>query len=417
MGVQMAYDSGDTAWVFACTALVMLLVVGIALFHAGMGRARASLTAIMLVVASTIAVSVAWVFVGFSLAYGPDSWSGLFGSLEHAGLVGIASSPEFAQLSIPPIGLALFHMTVALVAAAILTGVAVDRMKFGAMLAFMTAWSILVYPTVAHWALGQDGWLTEWGVLDFGSGTLVGLTVGASALALTLVLGPRRSVLAGHATTPHSLPLALAGAGLVWVGWIGVTAGSALEAGGVAASAALATHVAAVGGTMGWLLVQKRLTGVVTASGAAWGGIAGLAAITPAAGYLDPFASIFLGFVAGVTCVLLAAVWRSRRADDPLGAARVHGVSAALGMVFVGLFGRLIVGADTEPVGALLAGDPVLLGKQFVAIVAVCTFAFVASWLIAFAVRAATGLRVTPDAEESGIDQAQLSEVAYGERD
>jgi Amt family ammonium transporter len=416
MGDQMAYDSGDSAWVFACTALVMLLVVGIALFHSGMGRVKSSLTAIMLVAGSTMAVSVAWVFVGFSLAYGPDSWSGLFGSLEHAGLVGIAASPEFAQLSIPPIGLALFHMTVALVAAAILTGVAIDRMKFGAMLAFMTAWSILVYPTVAHWALGQDGWLKEWGVLDFGSGTLVGLTAGASALALTLVLGPRRTVLAGKEPRPHSLPLALAGAGLIWVGWIGVTAGSALEAGGVAASAALATHVAAVGGTMGWLLVEKRMTGVVTASGAAWGGIAGLAAITPAAGYLDPFASIFLGFVAGVTCVLLAAVWR-RRIDDPLGAARVHGISAALGMVFVGLFGRLIVGADTEPVGALLAGDPMLLGKQVVAIVAVCAFAFLSSWLIAFAVRAAAGLRVSPEAEESGIDAAQLGEGAYGHDD
>ena len=412
----MAYDSGDSAWVFACTALVMLLVVGIALFHSGMGRAKASLTAIMLVAGSTMAVSVAWVFAGFSLAYGPDSWSGLIGSLEHAGLVGIAGSSEFAQLSIPPIGLALFHMTVALVAAAILTGVAIDRMKFGAMLAFMTAWSLLVYPTVAHWALGQNGWLKEWGVLDFGSGTLVGLTAGASALALTLVLGPRRTVLAGQETRAHSLPLALGGAGLIWVGWIGVTAGSALEAGGVAASAALATHVAAVGGTMGWLLVEKRMTGVVTASGAAWGGIAGLAAITPAAGYLDPFASIFLGFVAGVTCVLLVSVWR-RRVDDPLGAARVHGVSAALGMLFVGLFGRLIVGSETEPVGALLAGDPVLLGKQVAAIVAVCAFAFLASWLIAFGVRAATGLRVSPDAEESGIDAAQLGEGAYGEDD
>jgi Amt family ammonium transporter len=308
-------------------------------------------------------------------------------------------------------------MTVALVAAAILSGVVVDRMKFGATLAFMTAWSILVYPTVAHWALGQDGWLTEWGVLDFGSGTLVGLTVGASALALTLVLGPRRTVLAGQAPAPHNLPLALAGAGLVWVGWIGVTAGSALEAGGVAASAALATHVAAVGGIMGWLLVEKRVSGSVTAAGAAWGGIAGLAAITPAAGYLDPFASIFLGFVAGVTCVLLAAVWRSRRVDDPLGAARVHGISAALGMVFVGLFGRLIVGESTEPVGALLVGDPVLLGKQVVAIAAVCAFAFLASWIIAFGVRATTGLRVTPDAEESGIDMAQLGEGAYQDRD
>lgn len=413
----MLYDSGDTAWVFACTALVMLLVVGLGLFHAGMGRSRAALSAIMHVVAAGIAVSVAWVFVGFSLAYGPDSWSGLVGSLDHAGLVGIANSPEFSRLSIPPIGLALFHLMVALVAAAILTGVAADRMRVGAMLAFVAAWSVLVYPTVAHWALGQDGWLVNWGVLDFGSGTLVGLTAGSSALALTLVLGPRRTVLNGERPRPHSLPLALAGAGLVWAGWIGISAGSALEAGGVAASAALATHAAAIGGVMGWLLVEKRVTGAATASGAAWGGIAGLAAITPAAGYLDPFASVFLGFVAGVVGVLLAAVWSHRRADDPMGAMRVHGVSAAMGMLFVGLFGRLIVGADTEPIGAILAGQPALLGKQVVAILAVCSFSFVGSWVIAAVVRAVTGLRVTPDAEESGIDLAQLGESAYPEAD
>jgi len=409
-----AYDSGDTAWVFACTALVLLLVVGLALFHAGMARSRNALSVMLLAVAAVIVVSVAWVFVGFSLAYGPDSFHGLLGSLEHAGLVGIAASPEFAQLSIPPIAVALFHLTVALVAAVIVTGVAAERMKFGAMIAFMLPWSILVYPTVAHWVLGQDGWLVEWGALDFGSGTLVGITAGASALALTLVLGPRRGMAEGE-LRPHNVPLALGGVGLVWVGWIGITAGSALEAGGTAASAALATHVAAVGGLMGYLLLEKRLSGVVTATGAAWGALAGLAAITPAAGYLDPFAAIFLGFVAGTVTVLMATWWRKRRkADDPNGSVRVYGVSAALGMIFVGLFGRLIVGTETEPIGALLAGDLALLGKQVVAVLAIATFAFVASWLLAFAVRAFMGLRVSPETEELGLDLQQHGQNAYG---
>jgi len=372
---------------------------------------------LLLVVAAVIVASVAWVFVGFSLAYGPDSFHGLFGSLEHAGLVGIADSPEFSQLSIPPIAVALFHMTVALVAATVVTGVATERMKFGAMVAFMIPWSILVYPTVAHWVLGQDGWLAEWGVLDFGSGSLVGITAGASALALTLVLGPRRDI-SEKQHRPHNLPLALAGAGLAWVGWIGVTAGSALEAGGVAASAALATHVAAVGGLAGYLLLEKRLTGVVTASGAAWGALAGLAAITPAAGYLDPFAAIFLGFVAGTAGVLVTTWWKKwRRADDPNGAIRIHGASAALGMIFVGLFGRLIVGTETEPIGALLAGDLVLLGKQAVAVAAVAVFAFVATWFIAFAVRASMGLRVSPETEELGIDLHQHGQGAYSQSD
>lgn len=406
------YDSGDSAWVFACTALVLLLVVGLALFSAGMVRARNALNVILLVAASVGAMTVAWVLVGFSLAYGPDSWNGLLGSLDHAGLVAIASSAEFSQLSIPPIGLALFHLTVALVASVVVTVVAVERMKFSALLVFMLIWSVTVYPTAAHWVLGQDGWLADWGVLDFGSGTLIGVTSGASALALTIVLGRRRGINDAK-PTPHSLPLALGGAGLAWVGWIGVTAGSALEAGGVAASAALATHVAAVGGLAGAALVEKRVSGLVTASGAAWGALAGLAAITPGSGYLDPFASVLLGFVAGVATSLIIGSRRRVVVDDPLGSVRVFGLASVLGMVFVGLFGRLIVGADTEPMGVLLGGGAMLLVKQVVAVLAIAAFAFVASLIIAAALRAVMGLRVTPEAEDTGIDRQQHGESAY----
>jgi Amt family ammonium transporter len=381
-----------------------------------MVRSRNALNVIMLVAASSGAMTVAWVLVGFSLAYGPDSWSGLLGSLDHAGLVGIANSAEFSQLSIPPIGLAMFHLSVALVASVVVTVVAVERVKFGALLSFMLIWSVVVYPTAAHWVLGQDGWLANWGVLDFGSGTLIGVTSAASALALTLVMGRRRGINDAR-PVPHNLPLALGGAGLAWVGWIGVTAGSAFEAGGVAASAALATHVAAVGGLAGAILIEKRVSGVVTASGAAWGGLSGLAAITPAAGYLDPFASILLGFVAGVATSLIMSLRRKIVIDDPLGSVRVFGLASVLGMVFVGLFGRLIVGTDTEPVGALLGGSPALLGKQVVAVVAIAAFAFVASWIIAAALRAAMGLRVTPEAEDTSIDRHQHGESAYSIRD
>lgn len=409
------YDSGDTAWVFVCTVLVMLAVTGAALIHAGMVRRKSALHAIMLVAGAVGAVTVAWVLVGFSLAYGPDSGGGFIGGLTHAGLVDIAGNDEFSRLSIPPVALAMFHMTVAILAGAIVAGVAVERAKFGATLVFFLAWSVLVYPTVAHWVLGSGGWLREWGVLDFGSGTLVGVTAGASALALAIVLGPRReAALSGR---PHSLPLALLGGGLVWAGWVGLTAGSSLQAGGEAASAALATHVAAVGGLAGWTLLEKRIGGVVTASGALWGAVSGLAAITPAAGFLDPFASLLLGFSAGVIAVLLVRGVRRHRIDDPLGAFRVHGVSAAIGMVFVGLFGRLIVGAETEPVGAMFGGGAGLVGKQIVAVLAVAAFAFVGTIVIAFVVRAVMGLRVTPEAEDGGIDQHQHGENAYGEPD
>jgi Amt family ammonium transporter len=310
----------------------------------------------------------------------------------------------------------MFHLSVALVASVVVTVVAVERVKFGALLSFMLIWSVVVYPTAAHWVLGQDGWLANWGVLDFGSGTLIGVTSAASALALTLVMGRRRGINDAR-PVPHNLPLALGGAGLAWVGWIGVTAGSAFEAGGVAASAALATHVAAVGGLAGAILIEKRVSGVVTASGAAWGGLSGLAAITPAAGYLDPFASILLGFVAGVATSLIMSLRRKIVIDDPLGSVRVFGLASVLGMVFVGLFGRLIVGTDTEPVGALLGGSPALLGKQVVAVVAIAAFAFVASWIIAAALRAAMGLRVTPEAEDTSIDRHQHGESAYSIRD
>lgn len=409
------YDSGDTAWVFACTVMVMLTLVGIALFHAGQVRARAALHAIAIAAVAAGAMTVAWILVGFSLAYAPDAGAGLIGGLGHAGLADIATSAELARISIPPIGVALFHLSVGLVAATVLSGVAVERMRIGALLVFMLCWSVLVYPVVAHWVLGPDGWLWEWGVLDFGSGTLVGITAGASALGLTLVLGPRRERDESRGR-PYSLPLSLAGAGLVVAGWIGITAGSALAAGAVAASAALATVVAAVGGVTGWALIEKRTRSVISASGIAWGAVAGLLAITPAAGYLDPFASLLLGFVAGAVAMLLMRGVRTLRWDDPLGAVRVYGVSAILGMLFVGLFGRVIVGENTEPVGALYGGDAGLIGKQAVAVVAVAGFAFLVSWIIAAVVRASMGLRVSPRAEQDGIDWSELGEsVALGD--
>jgi len=406
------YDTGDTAWMIVCTALVLLMTPGLAIFYAGMVRSKHSLGMIMYNLAAIMAVSVTWVLVGFTIAFGPDTGAGLFGNLDHAGLAGLAESPVFSQLTFPPIAFAMFQMMVAVFAAAVMTGAAADRMKFGSMLVFLALWSIGVYPVIAHWAWGQGGWMAEWGVLDFAGGTVVQISAGASALALVLVLGPRREWPKTQ-MLPHNLPLTILGAGLLWFGWIGFNAGSALAANGIAASAALATHLSGVGGIAGWLLLEKRLSGKPTALGAASGAVAGLVAITPAAGYLDPFASLLLGFIAGGASYFAIKLKFRFRVDDSLDVVAVHYVGGVVGMLFLGFFARLIVGGGTEAVGLVNSGDATQLGKQAVAVVAASVFAFVASWIIAMALRAITGLRVTPEGEEQGLDFHQHGETAY----
>ncbi len=406
------YDTGDTAWMIVCTALVLLMTPGLAVFYAGMVRSKNALGMIMYNLSAIVAVSITWVLVGFSLAFGPDAFNGLVGNLDHAGLAGLTESALLSTLDFPPIAFAMFQMMFAVFTGALITGAAADRMKFGAMLAFLTIWSIAVYPVIAHWAWGPGGWMAEWGVLDFAGGTVVQICAGTSALALVLALGPRREW-PQTSMPPHNLPLTLLGAGLLWFGWIGFNAGSALSANGVAASAALATHLSGVGGIAGWLLLEKRLKGKPTALGAATGAIAGLVAITPAAGYLDPFASLLLGFIAGGTAYLALRVKFRFKFDDSLDVVAVHYVGGVVGMLFLGFFARLIVGNGTQGVGLLMGGDAVQLGKQLVAVLVATLFAFVASWIIAMALRAITGLRVTPEGEEQGLDFHQHGETAY----
>lgn len=406
------YDTGDTAWMIACAALVLLMIPGLAMFYAGRVRSQHSLGMIMYTFAAVMAVSITWVFVGFTIAFGPDAGKGLTGTLEHAGLAGLVDSPMLAHLSFPPIAFAFFHLAVAVFAGAIITGAVADRIKFGSMMAFLALWSVGVYPVIAHWAWGEGGWMNEWRVLDFAGGTVVQISAGASALALVFVLGPRLGWPSAP-TPPHNIPLTLLGAGLLWAGWMGLNAGFALGANGVAASAALATHLSGVAGIAGWMLLEKRLTGKASSTGAASGAVAGLVAITPAAGYLDPFASLLLGFVAGSAAYLALKLKGRLRVDDALDVVAVHYMAGVVGMLFLGFFARLIVGDDTNAVGLVNSGDALQLGKQAVAVVAVSAFAFVASWIIAVALRAIMGLRVTPEGEEQGLDLHQHGEIGY----
>jgi Amt family ammonium transporter len=406
------YDSGDTAWIILCTALVLLMTPSIATFYAGMVRSKHALGMMMYGLAAIVSVSITWVLLGFSLAFGPQALGGFVGNLHHAGLAGLSESSTFSALNVPPIAFATFTMMIAVVSAAIITGAAADRMKFGAMLSFLALWSVGVFPVIAHWVLADDGWLAQWGVLDFAGGSVVGVSAGASALALVLVLGPRRKW-QESSMRPHSLPLTLVGAALLWIGWLGLTAGSALSADGVAASAVLATHLAAVGAVAGWVLLEKRLTGSTSARGAVSGAIAGLVAVTPAAGFLDPFASLLLGFIAGGAAYLAMRIKFRFHFDDALDVVAVHLVSGTIGLLFVGLFAREIVSGGTVGVGLLSTGDASLLGKQAVAVLVVAAYSFVASAIIAMVLRAVMGLRVTPEGEEQGLDIAQHGEAAY----
>ena len=408
-------NPGGTAWLLLSTALVLAMTPAVVTFYAGRMRARHSVSMMMYGIAAVIAISLTWVFVGFSLAFGADAGGGFVGNLDHAGLANLAESSVALIADVPPVAFALFHVAAAIFAGGLIVGVGAERMKFGAMLAFLALWSVLVAPVVTNWTMAPEGWLAQWGVLDFAGGAVIGVGAGASALALSLVLGPRRAG-AREPIRAHNLPLSLGGCALLWCCWMGLTAGAALTAGGVAASAALATHVAGVGGVAGWLMIEKRLVNTASASGAARGAIAGLIAVTPAAGYLDPFASLLLGFVAGAAAFLAVRLIARLRIDDALDVVALLLVGGALGMVFIGLFARLIEGEDTVGVGLMNGGEPALLGKQVVAVLAVAAFSFVASWLIAMVLRAVMGLRVTPEAEEEGVDLHQHGESAYDER-
>lgn len=405
-------SGADTAWVLVSAALVLFMTPGLALFYGGMVRAKNVLSIVMQSLICMAVVSVVWAVIAFSLAFGHDAGAGMLGGLGLFGLGHLGHGvPGFKTMTVPPIAYAAFQMMFAVVTAALLTGGTADRLKLAGFVVFIVLWTLLVYAPLAHWAFSPEGWLVHRGVLDFAGGTVVEINSGFSALGVVLVVGRRRGW-PRESMAPHSVPLAVVGAGILWFGWFGFNAGSALGANAVAAQALIGTQLAAAAGLIGWVAVEWLTTRRATTLGAASGAIAGMVAITPCAGYVDSMSALAIGVAGGMACAFAVRLKFRLGYDDSLDVLGVHGVGGVVGMVLLGLLATRAVnptGAD----GAFFGGGLALLGEQLLAVVVTAAFAFGVSALLARAVDRTIGLRVTPETEAEGLDTAVHAESAY----
>ena len=401
----MQIDTGDTAWVLASAALVMFMVPGLALFYGGLVRAKNVLGIVMQSLIALGVVSVLWMLVGYSLAFGSDH--GLLGGLGQVGLSGVGDEPMALAPTVPASTFMVFQLMFAVITPALITGAFAERMRFGGYLLFLGLWSVLVYAPVAHWVWG-GGFLGASGVgaLDFAGGTVVHVNAGAAALAAALYLGRRRGFGTG-ALRPHNVPMVLLGAGILWFGWFGFNAGSALSAGGLASSAFVATHLGAAGGMLGWLVPERIRHRRATTIGAATGAVAGLVAITPASGYVAPLPALAIGLAAGVVCFLAVELKTRLALDDSLDVVGVHLVGGIVGALLTGVFASLVV----NPAGA--QGGLAQVGRQAVAVGVTLVFSFVATMAILRVVDRLVGLRVSAEVEEEGLDRGVHGETAY----
>jgi Amt family ammonium transporter len=405
-------NAGDTAWVLISAALVLFMTPGLALFYGGMVRAKNVLSVLMQNFVCMSIVTVLWTIVGCSLAFGHGVAGGLIGNLNLAGLAGMTHGlPGFHGLKVSPLAVITFQLMFAIITAALITGGTADRMKFGAFMLFIALWSLLIYAPLAHWVFSPSGWLATRGVLDFAGGTVVEINSGFSTLAVVLVLG-RRKGWPGEAMAPHSVPLSLLGAGILWFGWFGFNAGSALAANGVAVHAFLNTQLAAATGLLGWLLFERVKEHYPTTLGAASGAVAGMVAITPCAGYVSAMPALLIGLFAGATCAMAVRLKFRLRFDDALDVLGVHGVGGLIGMILLGLFATRSVNVSGAN-GLFAGGGTHLLLMEILAAGVTVGFSFGGTWLIAKAIDLTIGLRVTSEDEARGLDLALHAESAY----
>jgi ammonium transporter, Amt family len=408
----MPIDTSNTAWLLICTALVWLMTPGLALFYGGMVRKKNLLATIMMSFAIIAMVSVLWVLYGYSLSFGPDK-SGIIGGLEWLGLRGVGQDPSSVYATtVPHLAFMAFQAMFAIITVALITGAVVERMKFSALLILSALWVTLVYCPVAHWVWGSGGWLAKLGVLDFAGGIVVHISAGVSALALALVLGPRKGFKEREPMEPNNIPMVVLGAGLLWFGWFGFNAGSALTSGGLASSAFVATNTSAAAAAITWMIlswIYRRPTILGTATGA----IAGLAAITPAAGFIPPLAGIPIGIVAGLVCYY-AMLFRAKKmgVDESLDVWACHGIGGTWGALATGIFASVAV--NSAGANGLIYGNAMQLARQLLAVVVVWGFAFGATWILGKIVDVIVGLRVSATEETVGLDISQHGERAYG---
>lgn len=405
-----AVDKGDTAWVLICAALVMLMTPGLALFYGGMVRRKNVLGTIMQSFIAIAIVSVQWILFGYSLSFGPDI-HGIIGSLDWAGLkgVGLMPNPDYAP-TVPHIAFMIYQAMFAVITPALITGAFAERMKFSAFLAFTLIWSTLVYNPVAHWVWGTGGWLREMGALDFAGGIVVHLISGIAALSAVMVIGKRRGYL-HEAIYPHNLPMTVLGAGLLWFGWFGFNAGSALSSGALSALAFVTTHISAVAATLMWVVIEWLHKGKPTMFGAATGSIAGLATITPASGFVSPMSSLIIGFAAGAVCYTALNMKNKLKYDDSLDAFGVHGIGGILGTFAVGLFAQTLINPSGS--NGLFFGNAKLLTSQIIAILVTMAYSFIVTTIILKVIDKAIGLRVDEESEFNGLDISQHGESGY----
>jgi len=420
---EIVLNSGDTAWILASTALVLLMTPGLAFFYGGMVRTKSVLNMMMMSIITIAIVSVLWVIYGFELAFGYKAESAWYGNISFSGLGSQVN--EFTNnggvYPIPVLVFAAFQLMFAIITPALISGAIADRAKFSAWAVFVAIWTTVVYFPVAHWvfAFGNKvgdtvtgtGFLAGRGVEDFAGGTAVHINAGAAALALAIILGKRHGW-RKDPMRPHSLPLVMLGAGLLWFGWFGFNAGSSLAANGIAGLALMNTQVATAGAIIGWLLVERIRNGHATSLGAASGAVAGLVAITPACAFVAPWAAVVIGFVAGILCSLAVGLKYIFMIDDSLDVVGVHLVGGIWGSLSIGIFGSSAVnsiGLD----GLAYGGGTELLMKQLLGVGLVFAYSFVATLIIGFAIEKTMGFRIKREGELEGIDLVEHAESAY----
>lgn len=410
----MAFDTGDVAWVLAATGLVMLMTPALGFFYGGLVRRKNLVSTIVQCMIIFAVVSLVWALWGYSLAFSNDAGFGLIGNLNNAFLIGVdANTPATGySLLIPVLLFFAFQLKFAAITPALIIGAFAERIRFKALLIFIILWATLIYAPIAHWVWGDGGWLRGLGVLDFAGGLVVHVSAGLSAVAAALVIGRRKDVDTNHNPRPNNIPFVILGAAILWFGWFGFNGGSALAADNVAINALVVTNLSASASAVTWMMVDWFRHGKPSAVGISVGAVAGMVAITPASGFVAPWASLVIGIGSGIASNLVSN-WRARtRLDDSLDVFACHGMGAIWGMIATGLFATVAVNSVNGGNG-LFFGDPGRLGVEVLGVAVVAAYSFFGSYLLLKLINLLTPVRVSAQEEEAGLDLSQLGEEAY----